>query len=401
MIPLTDSEHSILPVQFALDPGNQIDWGRDENNPNILNTLDLTQSEKLVLLKEYLDVVQVPLPACFLDTPADGHLDLVSPDSLDSASLRDCEVTSQSSQDTNHSGKSRTTTKQQLQSVVKQFGSIGKTVGKKIKKNLGSITRLARTGSFKGSRTRMVSQTTRLESVRIVGGHQDHILAAMIHTQKCLPYLKEMISNYLHEARMRFDKDKELKALQNAERRKKDPSVGDHVDGTREGCGCRECQPKTSSALYGSGNSQFYVNSDDASHQTLRHMAQCPQPGSRTQDKSLYLANSTFYRDHNPGTVVPVSHNDPMYPIVPVDPPPYQVAMPPKPPVRNLRKKSIKDDSVFTDSSNNDLRYKLVGLREATPCQTKGCAFFGSFENNSYCSRCFRETQQILHAAKV
>ena len=66
MIPLTDNEHRILPVQFALDPGHQIEWGRDENNPNVLGTLDLTESEKLVLLKEYLDVVQVPLPPVFL-----------------------------------------------------------------------------------------------------------------------------------------------------------------------------------------------------------------------------------------------------------------------------------------------------------------------------------------------
>ena len=181
MIPLTDSEHSILPVQFALDPGLQIEWGRDENNPNILGTLDLTQSEKLVLLKEYLDVVQVPLPACFLD------LELASPDSVDSASLRDCEVTSVSSQGT-AATKSRTA--KQLSSVVKQFGSIGKTVSKRIRKNFGSITKLARTGSFKGGRGQAVSQTTRLGSCRIVAGDQDHILAAMIHTQKCLPYLQ-------------------------------------------------------------------------------------------------------------------------------------------------------------------------------------------------------------------
>ena len=79
-------------------------------------------------------------------------------------------------------------------------------MSKKIKKNFGSITRLARTGSFKGSRSRPVSQTTRSETCRIVAGHQDHILAAMIHTQKCLPYVHEMINNYLHEARVRFDK---------------------------------------------------------------------------------------------------------------------------------------------------------------------------------------------------
>ena len=85
VIPLTDSEHAVLPVQFALDPGPQVDWARDENNPNMLTTLQLADQEKLVLLKvdmsvhvwclhnivccdqEYLDVVQVPLPSCFLD----------------------------------------------------------------------------------------------------------------------------------------------------------------------------------------------------------------------------------------------------------------------------------------------------------------------------------------------
>ena len=66
----------------------------------------------------------------------------------------------------------------------------GKTVSKKIKKNLGSITRLARTGSFKGSRGAGVSQSGRRPSCRIVGGQQDHILAAMVHTQKPLPYLQ-------------------------------------------------------------------------------------------------------------------------------------------------------------------------------------------------------------------
>ena len=190
MIPLTDNEHSILPVQFAWDPGHQIEWGRDENNPNFLGTLDLADSEKLALLKEYLDVVQVPLPACFLDPPAAGlqGCELGSPDSGD----WEHEVTSQSSQEMPLSAaqQSKSKTGKQLSSVVRQFGSIGKTVSKRIKKNFGSITRLARTGSFKGVRGHQVSQTTRLESCRIVSGHKDHILASMIHTQKCLPYLQ-------------------------------------------------------------------------------------------------------------------------------------------------------------------------------------------------------------------
>ena len=51
VVPLTDSEHAVLPVQFALDPGPQVDWARDENNPNMLSTLQLADQEKLVLLK--------------------------------------------------------------------------------------------------------------------------------------------------------------------------------------------------------------------------------------------------------------------------------------------------------------------------------------------------------------
>ena len=434
MIPLSDNEHSILPVQFALDPGQTIDWARDENNPNVLNTLDLTEGEKLVLLKEYLDVVQVPLPACFLDPPTaasgqnylEAELELTSPDSMESTSLRDCEVASHCSQSSqghevmpHPSGKSKTA--KQLQSVVKQFGSIGKSVSKKIKKNFGSITRLARTGSFRGSRSGVVSQTTRLETCRIVAGHQDYILAAMIHTQKCLPYLQEMINNYLHEARDRFDKDKEMKAMQNAERKRKEyDRMGgcvspDYDISSRDLC-------HDSAALYGSGKSKFYVNSDDQAHETLTHVPVCKHLTLRNNDRTLYLANSTFYRDRDSSLVVPIPANnpDPM-PIVPVDYPP------PKPPVRNLRKKGVsnlisaeyKQNNSLTHVPNNnysqdsvpdggsyrkcidelDSKHKMnnVDLRlrsEAKLCQTKGCSFFGSFENNSYCSKCFKESQQ-------
>ena len=502
---MTDSNHTILPIQFSVDPGFQIDWGQDENNPNILNKLDLHDSDKLGLLKEFLDVVQVPLPACFLD-PSYPDLDLTSPDSIDSCSLKDLEVASQTSQDL-QAPKSKTA--KQIQSVAKQFGSIGKTVSKKIKKNFGNITRLARTGSFKGLRGRPVSQTTRLQTCRIVGGQQDHILAAMLHTQKCLPYLQEMINNYLQvysrkkfllengsnknehfpnstfyisllltdmqyaplysyilfqEAKIRFDKDKELKALQAAERRKKEFEGCDSLV-TRGQCVSPECQlmgnvktsylchhcyhqqiqqssegrggmtgyntGQQSEALYGSGRSKFYVNADDHSYETLRNVPLCKHPSMRNSDRSLYLANSTFYRDGVPALIVPISANtpDPM-PIVPVDPPP-------KAPLRNSRKKALVNlhaemsrnvmnsadsldasrlflgeshQSDFDRSANmkyngepsrSCMKVELPGMMDAKPCQTSGCSFFGSSENNSFCSKCFRESQRILQASKV
>lgn len=470
VIPVTDSNHSFLPVQFSVDPGFQIDWGEDENNPVILSKLELQESDKLGLLKEFLDIVQVPLPACFLDNFPD--IELTSPESLESVSLKDVEVASQSSQD-HQPSKSRTA--KQIQSVAKQFGSIGKTVSKKLKKNFGNITRLARTGSFKGDRSRPVSQTTRPPNCRIVGGQQDHILSAMIHTQKCLPYLQEMITNYLQEARVRFDKDKQLKSLQAAERRKKecDRSVSPTLV-NRAQCVSPQCQmfgnEKTSylchycyhqqiqraadhvgngfpcsqeGALYGSGRSKFYVNTDDNSYENLRNVPMYKHPTMRNSDRSLYLANSTFYRDGVPGLVVPISADEPdPMPIVPVD-------LPPQAPLRTCRKKALadlqselrshlKNSKEFTDTSARQetpglkydstqnmlaqgkrpekydvdggtcleatgsmMKVELPGLFEAKACQTSGCSFFGSSKTNSFCSKCFRESKQTLQASKL
>lgn len=32
MIPLTDSEHKLLPVHFAVDPGKDWQWGKDDSD---------------------------------------------------------------------------------------------------------------------------------------------------------------------------------------------------------------------------------------------------------------------------------------------------------------------------------------------------------------------------------
>ncbi|XP_023330681.1 OTU domain-containing protein 7B isoform X2 [Eurytemora carolleeae] len=425
VIPVTDSNHVLLPLQFSIDPGSQFNWAEDQENPALLSRLVLRESEKLCLLREYLDLVQVPLPACFLD-PAP------SPD-LDSPEYAEYNLY----EDQDH--KSRTS--KQIQSVAKQFGSLGKTVSKKLKKNLGTITRLARTGSFKGMRKEMrrVSQTTRLPGTRIVGGNQDHILAALIETQHSLPYQQEMVENYLQEAKFRFTKDKEMKLQQAEERREREkgrepvksvqcvnPSCRDigHSDTSYL---CRSCYSLQVSdefdgrssakslqqtglsgatsrvpglhgdgALYGSGKSTFYVNPDSGSYQTSTESI------PRVVDPSIYLANSTFYRDRVPDLVVPVpkNHVDPM-PIVPVSQ--LRSSTPdlgPKPPIRKkpilpmsplfLPRKNIPENTML----NANLQIKLPPT--GNPCRTQDCKFFGSPETSSYCSKCFKEQRSIL-----
>ena len=184
--------------------------------------------------------------------------------------------------------------------------------------------------------------------------------------------------------------------------------------GPRPGCQCQGCyaqpRPGEASPLYGSGRSQFYVNSDSEAHETLRRESGLSS-GVRTPDKSLHLAHSTFYRDtRTSSTVVPVPSISPdPHPIVPVELPA------PRPPVRNLRKKgvtnfpsevqefvnhsSISDPSPryscenVGQSQSRKMKGGVLGISDAEMCQTKGCNFFGSFENNSLCSKCFKDSQ--------
>ncbi|KFM78355.1 OTU domain-containing protein 7B, partial [Stegodyphus mimosarum] len=114
----------------------------------------------------------------------------------------------------------RSKASRQLQSVAKQFGSIGRTMSKKIKKNFGSFTR--RAGSFRGTpesksvdslknkKVKDPALSIRLSASGIVGT-PDSIIAAVIHTDNRHEYQEEMIRNYLNSARCRFLKEKEKK----------------------------------------------------------------------------------------------------------------------------------------------------------------------------------------------
>ena len=48
VIPLTDSSHALLPLQFAVDPGPEFAWNRDEFDPRLLI--------KTLLLDKYIQL---------------------------------------------------------------------------------------------------------------------------------------------------------------------------------------------------------------------------------------------------------------------------------------------------------------------------------------------------------
>lgn len=210
-------------MQFAVDPGPDVRWGQDEDDPWVIARLTLTDKEKLIFLNEYLDIRNIEVPyqqPCIIENPCkemNGHLanaktydPYESDDSLPEGGI---------SCTGGKNGKSRAA--RQLQTVAKQFGSIGRSMSKKLK-HIGNIAR--RGGSFKGDPTMKRAADT-LKNKRTLSGlplisrtatvdaslNPRQVVVAILNTEKKHEYQQKLIENYLVSAINRFENDKALK----------------------------------------------------------------------------------------------------------------------------------------------------------------------------------------------
>ncbi|KAG8177384.1 hypothetical protein JTE90_015938 [Oedothorax gibbosus] len=221
-IPVTDPDNRLLPLQFAVDPGPEVRWGRDEDDPWVLARLTLTDKEKLALLNEYLDITNVELgsenlengnvESCFerQEPLMNGHL--ANAKTYDPYESEDSESGNGMSCTGGKSKKGKAA--KQLQTVAKQFGSIGRSMSKKLK----NMAR--RGGSFKGETTtikrdglknkRTLSGLPMMSKAATVDGSLNprQVVVAILNTDKKHEYQKQLIQNYLASAISRFERDK-------------------------------------------------------------------------------------------------------------------------------------------------------------------------------------------------
>ncbi|XP_020640396.2 OTU domain-containing protein 7A isoform X2 [Pogona vitticeps] len=149
VIPLTDSEHKLLPLHFAVDPGKDWEWGKDDNDNSKLANLILSLEAKLNLLHSYMNVTWIRIPSetraplAQPESPtASAGEDVQSlADSMDSD--RDS-ICSNSNGNNGRNGKEKEKQrkdkeKNRADSVANKLGSFSKTLGIKLKKNMGGL----------------------------------------------------------------------------------------------------------------------------------------------------------------------------------------------------------------------------------------------------------------------
>uniref|UniRef100_H3BFS2 ubiquitinyl hydrolase 1 n=2 Tax=Latimeria chalumnae TaxID=7897 RepID=H3BFS2_LATCH len=151
VVPLTDSEHKLLPLHFAVDPGKDWEWGKDDNDNIKLANFILSLEAKLNLLHSYMNVTWIRIPSetraplAQPESPtASAGEDVQSlADSMDSD--RDS-ICSNSNVNNCKNGKEKEKDKQRKEkeknradSVANKLGSFSKTLGIKLKKNMGGL----------------------------------------------------------------------------------------------------------------------------------------------------------------------------------------------------------------------------------------------------------------------
>uniref|UniRef100_A0A665W528 ubiquitinyl hydrolase 1 n=1 Tax=Echeneis naucrates TaxID=173247 RepID=A0A665W528_ECHNA len=151
VIPLTDSEHKLLALHFAVDPGRDWEWGRDDNDNTKLANLILSLEAKLNLLHNYMNVTWIRIPS-------ETRAPLAQPESPTASAGEDVQslaesmdsdresVGSNSNVNTGKPSKEKDKEKQRKEkdksradSVANKLGSFSKTLGIKLKKNMGGL----------------------------------------------------------------------------------------------------------------------------------------------------------------------------------------------------------------------------------------------------------------------
>ena len=211
----------MLPVHFLFDPGPEFDWNTENVNLDVSKKYESVYDNRLQLIKKYLVTEEVIVSSAigisFFEnmevesnqrqrshswtgpkSPLKGNI-LADKTGRSTSRTLGRESTSSMAR---FIGKEKEPTKvtKQMHSMVKSFGSFGKSMGKRLKKNFGSITKAMKhlevekkDNSCQGTTETSHERKFKLTCARLLN--------------KTLEYQGEMVANYLEAAKHRFQQD--------------------------------------------------------------------------------------------------------------------------------------------------------------------------------------------------
>ncbi|XP_049836557.1 OTU domain-containing protein 7B-like isoform X1 [Schistocerca gregaria] len=329
-VPLISSDRQLLPIQFAVDPGEQLVWGRDESQPHLVRKLSLAPRDQLGLLAEYLDVRELPPGP---DSPPESTDDGCDIEKRFSEMASDSDP---SDEGVAFGGKAA---RQFQTAVAKQFGSLSR----RLRKNFGSLTRASKANAQK-------------KDTPLNNQQQERVICALLHTEKRHAYQAEMIRNYLACARARFElqQQKQLQPRQSFQSEAHPGSTAATFTSA----------PNTG-VMYGAGRSRFYATEMmRPSVETLPHQK---APGACANGRTLFLAKSTFYDDEASHSYVA----------------PSEIVS-----GRHTHVATLTSPQLPKAGHGVELPHVE---KAGTPCRNNHCHFYGSPDSDHYCSRCYRE----------
>ncbi|KAK3588631.1 hypothetical protein CHS0354_021499 [Potamilus streckersoni] len=268
-IPVVGPDLQDLPLHFVVDPGSSYDWVK--NNEASVNS-SLSPESRLNLLQKYLDIVKIPFTGSYLDSNCEEHLSCESDDGKDK--------------------KKDTKVSQQLQSVSKQFGSFGKSMGKKLK-NLGKGVKSDEKDDKKSRKPSIGSgatQSTKLPIALAAMGENDkgYIWCASLSTERYQAH-KQMLANYLRDAKERFEADRDVRYQKNNEILQRTSGQKFHRNMVK--CVTAECN------MYGSADTSYLCSHcyEEHKQQALNRERNKSNLSSTTELETKKYGKSKFY----------------------------------------------------------------------------------------------------------
>uniref|UniRef100_A0A3Q1HTB0 ubiquitinyl hydrolase 1 n=1 Tax=Anabas testudineus TaxID=64144 RepID=A0A3Q1HTB0_ANATE len=386
VIPLTDSEHKLLALHFAVDPGRDWEWGRDDNDNTKLANLILSLEAKLNLLHNYMNVTWIRIPS-------ETRAPLAQPESPTASAGEDVQSLAESmdsdresvgsnsnvnaskpSKDKDKDKQRKDKDKSRADSVANKLGSFSKTLGIKLKKNMGGLGGLvhgkmnkSNSGSGQVSGDKTLENWKYSTDVKLslnilraaMQGERKFIFAGLLLTSHRHQFHEEMISYYLTNAQERFSQEQEQK------RKEAEKNIGAKRPGPVPVSAHYSHTPpiqRHSVIHLQDVNMQSSIFQDDPYKPvvgTLKTCATYPQQNRTLSSQSYSPARLSGVRTVN--TIDTLSYNMPG---------------------------EHKSHTYTNGFDAGDIQDCLEFQRR---CKRENCSFYGRPETDNYCSYCYRE----------